>query len=468
MIVANTQSSSHEDHASHADAAAIMPRATDTTPPTGTDGLRFDSFAAAFAIVDPLFREPVKTISGDDILEVAQNRPHHVKLLVDAMRSGGFMARADFKKGENGPVMAPTARETQAWDDWQNGAREIVDDHFTMPRVDEKVECIAWAIVEEILKVHRTGFQFTTETVDTKTRCSQRIAKAARVIEGFAIIWQRLLEGGDVFDLAANPKGCGEAVARTHRNNSKRLTGNGYGQGRRGAKALGAIAKIYMPRSEVLSRRKAAEAAEANKSADTGHLKANTQQQSHKADAATNSAFGLVAGINVGPVFGGQASQQPTVLPASVSSPQYPGAPFSGPTQSQGYGIPGTPRHGIDNFLNFDDFAGPTLQPMSNGGMNYGVNGEVSLGNSAYKSPSGDLFVSNQQSSGGTQQKGHRGGECGRPNQLAAAYGAFEIQPNGGPNEFSNTYGVVPGENLYKRRKTARGKLPENASSSDN
>ena len=71
-----------------------MPRATATMIPPSIDGLRFDSFAAASASVETMFREAV-TIKDDNVLEVEKNKRQHVKSLVDALRHKGFKTAAD-------------------------------------------------------------------------------------------------------------------------------------------------------------------------------------------------------------------------------------------------------------------------------------------------------------------------------------------------------------------------------------
>jgi hypothetical protein len=105
------------------DATTIVPGATVTMPPPRTRGLRFDSYEAAFATVDPMFRDPI-TIKDDDVLEVMQNKRRHVESLVDAMKHGGFMSAADYKNTELGRNQTV---DPQAFDYWQNGASEIVE-----------------------------------------------------------------------------------------------------------------------------------------------------------------------------------------------------------------------------------------------------------------------------------------------------------------------------------------------------
>jgi hypothetical protein len=72
-----------------------------------------------------------------------------------------------------------------------------------MPNIDERIEWIAWAIFEEILKVHRKGFRYTTQTADRKSKCSQRVKLAAVAIKATAMARQRILEGCGLSERAA-------------------------------------------------------------------------------------------------------------------------------------------------------------------------------------------------------------------------------------------------------------------------
>lgn len=259
--------SSSSGYASPASAAVIAPRSTNAvfTPEIGE--LRFESYESACATVDPMFRDSVNVKANhDDVLEVEQNPKHHVQLLVDALNHDGYMEEDVFRKTMTIAKKPSTAFRKQVWDEWQEESLAVVKAHFKMPNVGARVEWIAWAILEEILKVHREGFRYTTLTADRKSKCSQRVVLAAKAMKTIVLARQRILEGCDLSDIAAGPLAYAKGMATTHRNNSIRKVkawalaqanggGNlGSGNARRAAKersavAMGAIAKRYMSRA---------------------------------------------------------------------------------------------------------------------------------------------------------------------------------------------------------------------------
>jgi hypothetical protein len=246
-----------------------------------------------------------------------------------------------------------------------------------MPRVDEKIECVAWKVLEEIVRVHRTGFRFTKETADTKTKCSKRIEDTVGVIKGFALIRQRLLERSNINDLATNPMAFASALAQYHRSNSKRPKSTG--QTRRGAKAEGAIGKAYMSRAEYKGWIKATKA-EAKAAGDNGASNVNGQQQSRRKAAmntipASGSTPVTEEGSNT-PMANHQEVQRPCTLPVLGTGP-----PLLGPTQPQDYEAAGPPRFDIDQFFDFDRDLGSGLagHSLPCGGADYGVRDGASL-----------------------------------------------------------------------------------------
>ena len=280
--------SSNSGSDSPASAAVSAPHPTTAKSTPEADGLQFTSYADAFAKVDPMFRDRVKVKpTDDDIVEVEQNAGHYVKLLVDALSCEDYMDAEDFRTTMTGVKKPSTAADVQAWDDWQDDTLEVVDGHFTMPNIEARVECIAWAIYEEILKVHRVGFRFTTLTADRKSKCSQRVMLAARAIRSTVMARQRILEGCDLSDLAAGPTAYASSTARNRRNNKGRkdkaqangggnvgagnatATAQGRGQSSRSAKVSGAIAQRYMSRGTMALQKKA-EKRKGNQGGDQG------------------------------------------------------------------------------------------------------------------------------------------------------------------------------------------------------
>jgi hypothetical protein len=453
--VAGGPSASYTGPSSPVDATTIAP--TTTVPPLGTDGLRLESYEAAFVTVDPMFRDPV-TIKDDDVFGVVQDKRRHVKLLVDAMKHGGCMTAVDYKKTEQGRNQAVDA---QAFDYWQNGASEIVKAHLTMPRVDEKIECVAWEIFENFLRVHRTGFRFTKETADIKTKCSKRIEDTVRVIKGFALVRQKLLERGNIHDLATNPMAFVSAIAQYHRNNYKRPKSTV--QNRRGAKAEGAIGKAYMSRAEYKDWIKATKA-EAKVAGGNRATNVNGQQESRRKAAmntipASGSTPEVEEGSNTLMANNQEVQRPPALLILGM------GASLLEPTQPQGYEAAGPPRFGIDHFFDFDrDLgAGFTGNSMSHGGFDHGVRDGASFGDFTFEDPINGTSFSDQQAPRGAQYQSRGGGDPSHPSQLAAVYGSYDTLADVGATGSSQIYGAAPGAAPNKRRRTDSAAVFEDA-----
>lgn len=206
-----------------ADSIAPQPKIAIHTPEA--DGLYFDSYESATEMVDPIFRDRINVKAiDDDILEVEHNRRHYVKLLVDALKYDDYMEAEEFRTTMTGVKKPCTASNVQAWDEWQEDTLTDVEGHMTMPNVEVRIEWIAWNIFKEIMKVHRTGFRYTSLAADSKSTCSQRVMLTVKAIKSTAVVRQRILEGCDLSDLAAGPFAYACSTARNRRNNSVRKT----------------------------------------------------------------------------------------------------------------------------------------------------------------------------------------------------------------------------------------------------
>ena len=268
MNAESRSGSANSGYASPASAAIVAPHPTTAIPTPEVGGLRFDSYASAIATVDPLFRDQVKVKAiNDDHFEVEQNGTQYVPLIVDALNYDSWMDAEEFRLNMTGVKIPSTAFDIKDWEEWQAETFEVVKGHFTMPNIEARVELIAWAILEEILDVHRKGFRYTTLTANRKSKCSQRVMLVVKSIKSTAMARQRILEGGDLSDLAAGPKAYAKGTATNRRNNRGRKAkaqaiGGGNVSGgnaqtrakKRSPKAMGAIAKRYMSRAEVARR----------------------------------------------------------------------------------------------------------------------------------------------------------------------------------------------------------------------
>lgn len=330
-------------------------------------------------------------------------------------------------EGQTGEDQTETFDSQQAWTNWQNRARVVVDGHFTMPNIDEKVECIAWEIFEEIIRIHRTGFRFTKQTADRKTKCSQRIEHVIQQVKDFTIIRQRLSEGGNICDLATSPRAFAETTARILRKNSKRGPKESTGQGRCGAKALGAVGKTYMSQADI-SRLKAEVPANAKPAKRARVSKGKDQQQEPRSTA-----------------------EQATIL---ANDYQYLPQSATLPTSGQFHTASFSTSH-IDNdaLFDFDRDLGSAMQPIFHGGNGYSINDEAIAGEPTFECPIGGFPLDNQQNPLDTQHWSRRGEESGCPSQLVPAHGFLQAR-SGLPSEnICEMYDLPRGSKPRKRRR---------------
>jgi hypothetical protein len=489
---ANAESRSQSSHsggdASPGSDAVSAPHPTAAVSTPEADGLQFASYADAFAKVDPMFRDRTKVkAADDDIEEVEQNAAHYVKLLVDALSCADYMDAEKFRTTMTGVKKPSTAADVQGWADWQDDTLDVVDGHFTMPNVEARVEWIAWAIYEEILKVHRVGFRFTTLTADRKSKCSQRVVLAARAIRSTAITRQRILEGCDLSDLAAGPTAYASSTARNRRNNkgrSDKAQANGAGnvgagnataaaQGRgrtsRSAKTSGAIAQRYMSRGTMALQKKQEKRnggqggdqggdqdGNQNEDGDEGGDEGGDENEDDDDDEGEPGTF--TADVqqfqqSARPSTSRPSTQHPRTFPSQRMQPGAQntsnvsrlstgfGGNFNMAAQSmpRNYGTYGQPGQSQDlgfslaQSLNTNRVGYPLL-----GGANYGANNGVSPGSFPPQSRIGGLSGAYQPPLNTTLQRRRTTDETGSPT----------------PAESSQASDGMPEENGNKRRRT--------------
>jgi hypothetical protein len=220
--VAATPGSPHADDNAHADAATIVPRPNTVLPPPGIHGLRFESYPAASAASDHLFRAPVNA-TDDDVGEVKLNKQRHVRSLIDALRCDSYMSAPYEWRGDKNQMVPLTEERKDDWVVWQDRALNSCRSWMKMPEIDVKLECVAWEIFEEILKVHRTGAKLSKLTKARKSgKSSQRIQEAVQALRDWALVRLNMINNHKIPNFAANPKGYAHKVYCYRRNNSGR------------------------------------------------------------------------------------------------------------------------------------------------------------------------------------------------------------------------------------------------------
>jgi hypothetical protein len=263
-------------------------------PPPEVDGLRFNSFAAAFTTADLVFREAV-TVVLDDVDEVIKYKRDRVKSLIQALKQDGYMPAPHEWHGAGNVDIPPTEAKKAAWYKWQEKELKKVRANLKMPNIDIKLELLAWEIFEEIIKVHRIGIMLSKLAKGNTSRtCSQRVKDSLETIRKWANVRLKLINGDNIPGFGGNPQAYASVTFRSVRNNEGRKeklkngkksdetaedgegdenendgvdgeTGTGDVQDPRGASENGAIARKFMPATEARKRkRKATQDAKAN------------------------------------------------------------------------------------------------------------------------------------------------------------------------------------------------------------
>jgi hypothetical protein len=469
--VAATPGSPHADDNAHADAAAIVPRPNTVLPPPGIHGLRFESYPAASTASDHLFRAPVNATDDDDVVEVELNKKRHVRSLIDALRCDSYMPAPYEWRGDKNQMVSLTEERKDDWVVWQDRALNSCRSWMKMPGIDVKLECVAWEIFEEILKVHRTGAKLSKLTKARKSgKCSQRVQEAVQALRDWALVRLNMINNHKIPNFAANPKGYAHKVYCYRRNNSGRaveadaegeadatgVTGAGGVQGDRRATENGAIAHQCMQAIEVTKRKRKAD--EAAKEAVNG-------QQKEKAVAKTKAK--PISGLP--PSMRDQTSaynRSPTSRPEPGQFAQYgtmapPPPPFNDDNHELGglsgssasftpAGLPGHSDNGITAGTNLT-FANSIGNNSLETPMNHNPY-EALMNHNPYETLMNHNAYGSNQATYGTQTQRHREEEVDHQGRSAAALdvavpGAMPMQP------FQTQSGMPGGNKKKKQRK---------------
>jgi hypothetical protein len=478
--IAATSRSFQTDEGVHADAAAIMSGANSVLPPPRADGLRFQSYASASAASDRLFRAPIKA-TDDDVVEVEQNKQRHVRSLLDALKYDSYMPPPYEWRGEQNKVVPLTEERKVDWVVWQDRARESCRSWMKMPDIDVKLECAAWEIFEEILKVHRTGAKLSKQTKTKKSMiCSQRVQEAVQTLRDWALVRLNMINNHKIPIFAANPIGYAHKTYCYRRNNSGRsvgadaegeadapgVTGTGAVQGDRGASENGAIASQCMPAIEVTKRkRKASEAAK--KDVQTQQKKKPATKTKAKKVPALPSPVHDQASIF-------SAINQPSMLLPHGSSYEFSGTSGPEPAHAARHGSMAPPPSPISNQYGLGGSV-RTLANLTLTMMPDNVNGLAASTQPTFASSIGNTSIGNyndynntyggdqalysdhmpydNQMMYGTQHQRHREADVNDQGRPAAAFDAAASLAV--PAQPFSTQGGMPGGNVNKRQRMA-------------
>jgi hypothetical protein len=280
---------SHRDLPAQPTGAPISRLPTILNPPANEgDGLRFNSYADASSITDSLFRMPLKNaLDDDDVDDVERDKRIHVSSIVDALKGNDvFLPPPESKK--RGTV-ATTPAQKANWQQWQESAQQVVEINLSQPHSKELVELRAWKIIEEMIKIHRTGHRLTDQTIDQEPTCSERIAKALQIIKDYAIVRKKLLDNDHIPDFCVGPKQYASTTVVSFWSNcnkaaiaARNATAPRNSAPQRIPVATGSVALGYQPRSALPTKKSKA----ATKSAGEGRANvegSSVEQESQSA-----------------------------------------------------------------------------------------------------------------------------------------------------------------------------------------
>ena len=307
---AATPGLSPEDDSAYPSAATIVPRANGALPPPGINGLRFTSLETAIAAADLVFRERVVAPvsgTGDDVLQVLEDKYHHVKSLLEVLKHDGYMPTPHEWRGEKNKMVLLTQEKKEDFVKWQERSCESIRAWLRMPNIDVRLERVAWEIFTEIIEVHRTGAKMSKLSKSKSSKCSERIQDGLVEMRKWANVRVKLINIDNIPKFAANPEGYANAAYTSRRNNFEReqkltaalaaantgkvvkavkqavavgATGTGSKQGSREASEHGAIAHQCMPGPDARKRkRKVDQDAKASASASENNLPGNNNNQ---------------------------------------------------------------------------------------------------------------------------------------------------------------------------------------------
>jgi hypothetical protein len=194
----------------------------------------------------------------------------------------------------------------------------VVEINLSQPHAEELVELRAWEIIEEMIKIHRVGYRFTSLTMDQKLTCSGRIAKALQIIKDYAIVRKKLLENDRIPDFCVGPKQYASTTVVTLWSNcnkaaiaARSTTAPRNPAPQRIPVATGSVALRYQPRSALPTKKSKA----AKKSAGEGRANVEDNSIEQESQSAVPRS-----GNNDATTFAGEHEEESTVDGSGVDA----------------------------------------------------------------------------------------------------------------------------------------------------
>lgn len=234
-VVHDDQTSSHGPPAQRAGAQTIAHLPNAELSSSENDGLIFNSYAHSVAERQKVFGRTV-TCTEDDVEEVDQHKDEYVLAILKALERKDYLpppeGRNATKKEECDDTMIKTSEADKAkWVKWQKQGQDDFEAHLKMiereagPDWSETVHR-AWEVFNEIMKIHRQGFQLVKENakqVEDKTlKCSERLEEAVRVLKEYARIRAKVIKGQNILEFCVSPESYVRVTIAASKNNSGR------------------------------------------------------------------------------------------------------------------------------------------------------------------------------------------------------------------------------------------------------
>lgn len=234
-VARDDQTSSHGSPVQHAGAQTIAHLPNAELSSSENDGLIFNSYAHSVAERQKVFGRTV-TCTEDDVEEVDQHKDEYVLAILKALTRKDYLpppeSRKATKKDECDDTMIKTSEDDKAkWVKWQKNGQDDFEAHLKMiergagPDWSETVHR-AWEIFNEIMKIHRQGFQLIKENAkqvkDKTLKCSERLEEAVRVLKEYARIRAKVVKGQNILEFCISPESYVHVTIAASKNNSGR------------------------------------------------------------------------------------------------------------------------------------------------------------------------------------------------------------------------------------------------------
>lgn len=210
--------------------AGTATSSSSTSPPAQGILSLNDNFVLAFQSADEAWstaypRAPVDT-HDDDVDEVEASAETHVRDIMRAVNT------AEYREPQRRqPKKALSKEDSARWEKWQSDNQKDVEtilkgNHVHnakhgMTDVMKGVECRAWLLYGEVVKVHRVGYRLVNGP-DPTSKCSVRLRSVIQQLRFYSVVRKDFLQYMKFEIFAASPEAYGVDKVKSCWSNGKR------------------------------------------------------------------------------------------------------------------------------------------------------------------------------------------------------------------------------------------------------